>query len=49
MPATKCAAPPVITLTRGAFRTYSDAIQGAGFSVENSNAQWSCGCGRSFS
>jgi hypothetical protein len=49
MPATKCATPPVITLTGGAIGTYSDAIQGAGFSVENPNSQWRCGCGQSCS
>ena len=49
MPATKCATPPVITLTGGAIGTYSDAIQGAVFSVENPNSQWRCGCGQSFS
>jgi iron-sulfur cluster assembly accessory protein len=33
----------------GATLNYSDGIQGAGFSVENPNAQRSCGCGQSFS
>jgi iron-sulfur cluster assembly accessory protein len=33
----------------GAILNYSDGIQGAGFSVENPNAQRSCGCGQSFS
>jgi iron-sulfur cluster assembly accessory protein len=33
----------------GATLTYSDGIQGAGFSVENPNATRSCGCGKSFS
>ena len=33
----------------GAILNYSDAIQGAGFSVDNPNAQRSCGCGKSFS
>jgi iron-sulfur cluster assembly accessory protein len=33
----------------GAILTYSDGIQGAGFSVENPNATRSCGCGKSFS
>ncbi len=33
----------------GATLNYSDGIQGAGFSVDNPNAQRSCGCGKSFS
>jgi iron-sulfur cluster assembly accessory protein len=33
----------------GATLNYSDGIQGAGFSVDNPNAQRSCGCGQSFS
>ena len=33
----------------GATLQYSDGIQGAGFSVDNPNAQRSCGCGKSFS
>jgi Fe-S cluster assembly iron-binding protein IscA len=43
MPATKCTAPPVITRSGVAIRTYSDAVQGAGFNVESPNAQLSCG------
>ena len=33
----------------GATLNYSDGLQGAGFSVDNPNAQRSCGCGKSFS
>lgn len=33
----------------GATLTYSDGLQGAGFSIDNPNAQKSCGCGKSFS
>ena len=33
----------------GATLKYSDGLQGAGFSVDNPNAQKSCGCGKSFS
>lgn len=33
---------PVITLTD------NDGLQGAGFHIENPNAQRSCGCGKSF-
>ncbi|MEL6984428.1 MAG: iron-sulfur cluster assembly accessory protein [Actinomycetota bacterium] len=33
----------------GATLTYNDGLQGAGFSIENPNAQRSCGCGQSFS
>ena len=33
----------------GATLNYSDGLQGPGFSVENPNAQRSCGCGQSFS
>ncbi|NCG22587.1 MAG: iron-sulfur cluster assembly accessory protein [Actinobacteria bacterium] len=32
----------------GATLNYSDGLQGAGFSIENPNAQSSCGCGKSF-
>ena len=28
---------------------YKDGLQGAGFAIENPNAQRSCGCGKSFS
>jgi len=33
----------------GATLNYSDGLQGAGFSIDNPNAQSSCGCGQSFS
>jgi len=33
----------------GATLTYRDGLQGAGFSIDNPNAQRSCGCGQSFS
>jgi len=32
----------------GATLNYSDGLQGAGFSIDNPNAQSSCGCGQSF-
>lgn len=33
----------------GATLNYSDGLQDAGFSIDNPNAQRSCGCGQSFS
>ena len=33
----------------GATLNYSDGLQGAGFSIDNPNAQRSCGCGQLFS
>lgn len=33
----------------GATLNYTDGLDGAGFSIENPNAQSSCGCGKSFS
>ncbi len=36
-------------LLRGATLEYKDGLQGAGFSIDNPNAQRSCGCGQSFS
>ncbi|MGB5756137.1 MAG: iron-sulfur cluster assembly accessory protein [Acidimicrobiales bacterium] len=33
----------------GATLNYNDGLQGAGFSIDNPNAQRSCGCGQSFS
>jgi iron-sulfur cluster insertion protein len=33
----------------GASLDYRDGLQGAGFSINNPNAQRSCGCGNSFS
>ncbi|MGH9182305.1 MAG: HesB/IscA family protein [Acidimicrobiales bacterium] len=32
----------------GAALDYRDGLQGAGFHIENPNAQRSCGCGQSF-
>jgi len=34
---------------RGATLDYKDGLQQAGFSIDNPNAQRSCGCGKSFS
>lgn len=34
---------------RGATLDYKDGLQGAGFHIDNPNAQRSCGCGQSFS
>ena len=36
-------------LLKGATLEYKDGLQGAGFSIDNPNAQRSCGCGQSFS
>ena len=36
-------------LLNGATLDYSDGLQGAGFSINNPNAQRTCGCGQSFS
>ena len=36
-------------LLKGASLDYKDGLQGAGFAIENPNAQRSCGCGKSFS
>ena len=33
----------------GATLDYKDGLQGAGFSIDNPNAQRTCGCGQSFS
>ena len=33
----------------GASLDFKDGLQGAGFSINNPNAQRSCGCGQSFS
>jgi len=38
-----------VELLRGATLDYKDGLQGAGFAIENPNAQRSCGCGQSFS
>jgi iron-sulfur cluster assembly accessory protein len=34
---------------KGATLDFKDGLQGAGFSINNPNAQRSCGCGQSFS
>ena len=34
---------------KGASLDYKDGLQGAGFSINNPNAERSCGCGQSFS
>ncbi|HUW01573.1 MAG TPA: iron-sulfur cluster insertion protein ErpA [Acidimicrobiales bacterium] len=36
-------------LLEGAVLNYSDGLQGAGFHIDNPNAQKTCGCGQSFS
>ena len=36
-------------LLEGATLDYSDSLQKAGFSIDNPNAQRTCGCGQSFS
>jgi iron-sulfur cluster assembly accessory protein len=36
-------------LLTGATLDYKDGLQGAGFSINNPNAQRTCGCGQSFS
>lgn len=36
-------------LLMGATLDFKDGLQGAGFSINNPNAQRSCGCGQSFS
>ena len=36
-------------LLQGATLDYKDGLQGAGFAIDNPNAQRSCGCGKSFS
>lgn len=41
--------PSSATLLRGATLNYRDGLTGAGFSIDNPNAQRSCGCGQSFS
>jgi iron-sulfur cluster assembly accessory protein len=34
---------------KGAQLDYKDGLQGAGFAINNPNAERSCGCGQSFS
>ncbi|HEY8215549.1 MAG TPA: iron-sulfur cluster insertion protein ErpA [Acidimicrobiia bacterium] len=36
-------------MLKGATLDYKDSLQGAGFSINNPNAERSCGCGQSFS
>jgi iron-sulfur cluster assembly protein/iron-sulfur cluster insertion protein len=38
-----------VELLKGAVLDYKDGLQGAGFAIDNPNAQRSCGCGKSFS
>ena len=41
--------PSSAQLLTGATLDYSDGLQGAGFAIDNPNAQKTCGCGNSFS
>jgi len=41
--------PSSAPLIMGATLDFKDGLQGAGFSINNPNAQRSCGCGQSFS
>lgn len=41
--------PSSMQLLVGATLDYKDGLQGAGFAIDNPNAQKSCGCGQSFS
>lgn len=41
--------PSSAQLLAGATLDYKDGLQGAGFSINNPNAQRTCGCGQSFS
>ena len=41
--------PSSAQLLNGATLDYKDGLQGAGFSIDNPNAQRTCGCGQSFS
>ena len=41
--------PSSAQLLDGATLDYKDGLQGAGFSINNPNAQRTCGCGQSFS
>jgi iron-sulfur cluster assembly protein/iron-sulfur cluster insertion protein len=41
--------PSSAQLLSGATLDYKDGLQGAGFAIENPNAQRTCGCGQSFS
>ena len=41
--------PSSAQLLTGATLDYKDGLQGAGFAIDNPNAQRTCGCGQSFS
>ena len=41
--------PSSAQLLHGATLDYTDGLQGAGFAIDNPNAQRTCGCGQSFS
>ncbi|HVN51353.1 MAG TPA: iron-sulfur cluster insertion protein ErpA [Acidimicrobiales bacterium] len=41
--------PSSAQLLDGATLDYTDGLQGAGFAIDNPNAQRTCGCGQSFS
>ena len=41
--------PASAQLLSGASLDYKDGLQGAGFTINNPNAQRTCGCGQSFS
>ena len=41
--------PSSAQLLSGATLDYKDGLQGAGFAIDNPNAQKTCGCGNSFS
>jgi iron-sulfur cluster assembly accessory protein len=41
--------PASFQLLRGATLDFKDGLQGAGFAINNPNAERSCGCGQSFS
>ena len=41
--------PSSAQLLTGATLDYKDGLQGAGFAIDNPNAQKTCGCGQSFS
>ncbi len=41
--------PSSAMLLEGATLDYTDGLQGAGFAIDNPNAQSTCGCGNSFS
>ncbi len=40
--------PSSAQLLSGATLDYTDGLQGAGFAIDNPNAQRTCGCGQSF-